>query len=56
MKNWGISGFGVQLVIMTFGFVILAGCFCFFWENLLSSAMVLTLHNLSEVTGPMLAE
>jgi hypothetical protein len=30
MKNWGIRELGVQLVIMAFGFVILAGCFCFF--------------------------
>ena len=56
MKNWDIRELGVHLVTLAFGFVILAGCFCFFWENLLSSAMVLTLHNLSEVTGPMLVE
>jgi hypothetical protein len=56
MKKGGIRKVGVQLVIMAFGFVILASCFCDFWENLLSSALILIPHNLSVVTGPMLAE
>ena len=56
MKNWGIRKLGVQLVRMAIGFVILAGCFCDFWENLLSSAIILIPHNLSVVTRPMLAE